>query len=103
MYDNYRFNLLWLIWFIGVNIHTLGTRSIYFRVCKHFSRKRVKPKIIVESKIYKLLANSTCGTFVETVLKRMKVKFATTWNDREDIIQKHEYDIIAGPTMYSGT
>ena len=31
----------------------------------------------------------------------MKVKFANTWNEREAIIQKHEYDMIAGTTMYS--
>ena len=30
----------------------------------------------------------------------MKVKFASTWNEREAIIQKHGYDIIAGTTMY---
>ena len=31
----------------------------------------------------------------------MKVKFANTWNEREAIIQKHGYDMIAGTTMYS--
>ena len=31
----------------------------------------------------------------------MKVKFATTWNEREAIIQKHGYDMIVGTTMYS--
>ena len=31
----------------------------------------------------------------------MKVKFATTWNECEAIIQKHGYDMIAGTTMYS--
>ena len=33
---------------------------------------------------------------METGLKRIKVKFATTWNEREAIIQKHGYDMIAG-------
>ena len=28
-------------------------------------------------------------------------KFITTWNEREAIIQKHGYDMIAGTTMYS--
>ena len=55
----------------------------------------------VEKNLYKLLANSTYGKFVETGLKRMKVKFANTWNEREAIIQKHGYDMIAGTTMYS--
>ena len=31
----------------------------------------------------------------------MQVKFPTTWNERESIIQKHGYDMIAGTTMYS--
>ena len=31
----------------------------------------------------------------------MKVKFANTWNEREAIIQRHGYDMIAGTTMYS--
>ena len=31
----------------------------------------------------------------------MKVKFANTWNERDAIIQKHGYDMIAGTTMYS--
>ena len=65
------------------------------------SEKRAKSKTTVEKIFYKLLANSTYGKFVETGLKRMKVKFATTWNEREAIIQKHGYDMIAGTTMYS--
>ena len=65
------------------------------------SEKRAKSKTTVEKNLYKLLANSTYGKFVETGLKRMKVKFANTWNEREAIIQKHGYDMIAGTTMYS--
>ena len=63
--------------------------------------KRAKSKTTVEKNLYKLLANSTYGKFVETGLKRIKVKFASTWNEREAIIQKHGYDMIAGTTMYS--
>ena len=58
-------------------------------------------KTTVEKNLSKLLANSTYGKFVETGLKRMKMKFATTWNEREAIIAKHGYDMIAGTTMYS--
>ena len=65
------------------------------------SEKRTKSKITVEKNLYKLLANSIYVKFVETGLKRMKVKFSTTWNEREAIIQKHGYDMIAGTTMYS--
>ena len=31
----------------------------------------------------------------------MKVKFATTWNEREVIIKKYGYDNVAGITIYS--
>ena len=31
----------------------------------------------------------------------MNVKFANTWNEREAIIEKHGYIMIAGTTMYS--
>ena len=55
------------------------------------SEKRAKSKTTVEKNLYKLLANSTYGKFVETGLKRMKVKFANTWNEREAIIQKIVY------------
>ena len=65
------------------------------------SEKRAKIKTNVEKNLYKLLTNFTYDKFVETGLKRMKVKFASTWNEREAIIQKHGYDMIAWTTMYS--
>ena len=65
------------------------------------SEKRVKSKTTVEKNLYKLLTNSTYGKFVETGLKRMKIKFATTWNEFEAIIAKHGYDMIVGTTIYS--
>ena len=67
-----------------------------FEYINMLSEKRAKSKTTVEKNLYKLLANSTYGKFVETGLKRMKVKFANTWNEREAIIQKHGYDMIAG-------
>ena len=72
-----------------------------FEYVNMLSEKRAKSKTTVEKNLYKLLANSTYGKFVETGLKRMKMKFATTWNEREAIIAKHGYDMIAGSTMYS--
>ena len=72
-----------------------------FEYVNMLNEKRAKPKITVEKNLYKLSANSTYVKFVETGLKRMKVKFATTWNEREAIIQKHGYDMIAGTTMHS--
>ena len=65
------------------------------------SEKRAKSQTTVEKNLYMLLANSIYVKFVETRLKRMKVKFATTWNEREAIIQKHGYDMIVETTMYS--
>ena len=53
------------------------------------SEKRAKFKTTVEKNLYKLLANSIYVKFVETGLKQMKMKFATTWNEHEAIIQKH--------------
>ena len=57
-----------------------------FEYVNVLSEKRAKSKTTVEKNLYKLLANSTYGKFVETGLKQMKVKFATTWNEREAII-----------------
>ena len=34
-------------------------------------------------------------------MKRVKLKFTTTWNEREAIIQKYGYDMIAESAMYS--
>ena len=71
-----------------------------FEYVNMLSEKRAKSKTTVEKNFYKLLENSTYGKFVETELKRVKVKFATTWNEREAIVLKHGYDMIAGTTMY---
>ena len=65
------------------------------------SEKRAMSKTTMQKNLYKLLANSTYGKFVERGLKRMKKKFATTWNERKTIIQKHRYNMIAGTTMNS--
>ena len=64
------------------------------------SEKRANSKTTVEKNLYKLLANSIYGKFVDTRLKRKKVKFVTTWNEREAIVQKYGYDMIAETTMY---
>ena len=88
--------------FVDFRKNTL--RKWFGKVCitvNILGEKRAKSKTTVEKNLYKLLANSTYDKFVETGLKRMKVKFANTWNEREAIIQKHGYDRIAGTTMYS--
>lgn len=52
--------------------------SFIFEYVNMLSEKRAKSKTTVEKNLYKFLTNSTYGKFVETGLKRMKVKFATT-------------------------
>ena len=71
-----------------------------FEYVNMLSEKRAMSKTTVEKNLYKLLANSTYGKFVETGLKRMKMKFATSIADREAIIAKHGYDMILGTIMY---
>ena len=71
-----------------------------FEYVNMLSEKRANSKTNVAKNLYKLLANSTYGKFVETGLKQMKVKFSITWNERETITLKHGYDMIAGTTMY---
>ena len=44
-----------------------------FKYVNILSEKRAKSKTTVDKNLYKLLANSTYGKFVETLLKRMKV------------------------------
>ena len=65
------------------------------------SEKRAKSKTTVEKNLYKLLANSTYGKFVETGLKQIKIKFASSIAEREAIIAKHGNEMILGTTMYS--
>ena len=65
------------------------------------NEKHEKSKTTVEKNLYKLLANSTYGKFVETGLKRMKIKFASSLAEREAINAKHGYNMIAGTTMDS--
>ena len=79
----------------------LKQASFIFEYVNMLNEKRAKSKTTVEKNLYKLLANSTYSKFVETKLKRMKVKFATTWNECEAIIKKHGHDMTAESAMYS--
>ena len=72
-----------------------------FEYVNMLSEKRAKSKTTVEKNLYKLLANSTYGKFVETGLKRMKMKFVTSWNEREAINAKYGVDMIDKITPYS--
>ena len=59
------------------NIIRFKQALFIFEYVNMLSEKRAKSKTTVEKNLYKLLANSTYGKFVETGLKQMKVKFAT--------------------------
>ena len=72
-----------------------------FEYVNMLSEKRAKSKTTVERNLYKLLANSTYGKFVETGLKQIKIKFASSIAEREAIIAKHSYEMILGSTMDS--
>ena len=72
-----------------------------FEYVNMLSEKRAKSKTTVERNLYKLLANSTYGKFVETGLKQIKIKFASSIADWEAIIAKHSYEMILGSTMDS--
>ena len=82
-----------LVEVVDIDYHLIRFKQapFLFEYVNMLSEKRAKSKTTVEKNLYKLLANSTYGKFVETGLKRMKVKFANTWNEREAIIQKIVY------------
>ena len=60
-------------------MYTLFKQSPFiFEYDNMLSEKRANSKTTVKKNLYKLLANSAYGKFVETRLNRRKVKFATT-------------------------
>ena len=76
--------------------HSIQAGTIHIRICEHVEWETSQVQDHCGEEPLQVI-----GKIVETGLKRMKVKFATTWNERETIIQKHGYDMIAGTTMYS--
>ena len=64
------------------------------------SEMRAKSKTGVLKNLFKLLANSIYGKFVETGLKRMKVKFATTKEEQNSIIAKYSIDLLDEVHLY---
>ena len=63
--------------------------------------KIVSSDTAVEKTLYRILADSINSVFLRAELNRMKVKFASSIIEREAIVQKHGYDIIASSTMYA--
>lgn len=60
-----------------------------FEYVNQLSDMRAKASSSVLKNLFKLLANSIYGKFVETGLNRMKVKFASTKKEQDAIMQKY--------------
>ena len=70
MYDIDRFNLLWLISFIGFNVYTLQASSIYIRICEHveWETSQIQDRCEEETiqAVGKLDLWQICGDWIET-------------------------------------
>ena len=81
--------------------HSIQTSTVYIRICEHTERETSKVQDYCGEEpvqaIGKLYLWQIRGDRIET----NESEVSTTWNEREAIIQKHEYDMIAGTTMYS--
>lgn len=70
-----------------------------FEYVNHLSEMRAKATSSVLKNLFKLLANSIYGKFVETGLDRMTVKFASTLKERNNIMMKYS-ELIDGMDLY---
>ena len=61
--------------------HSIQTNSVHLRICEHVERKTSQIQDHCGEE-----AAQVIGKFAETGLKRMKVKLATSQNEREAII-----------------
>lgn len=71
-----------------------------FEYINGLSRERANTSSAVLKNLYKLLANSIYGKFVESGLKRIKVKVATTYEQQQQIISKHSYQLIQQAELF---
>lgn len=72
-----------------------------FDYINYLSTERAKTKSAVLKNLFKLLANSLYGKFVETELKRIKVKPVTTYDEQQKLISKCGYQMIERAELYS--
>lgn len=72
-----------------------------FDYINYLSTERAKTKSAVLKNLFKLLANSLYGKFVETELKRIKVKPVTTYEEQQKLISKYGYQMIERAELYS--
>ena len=64
------------------------------------SEQRAKSKSSVLKNLYKLLANSIYGKFVETGLKRVNIKVANTQTEQNSIMNKYTMEMIENAHLY---
>lgn len=82
------------------NIIKFKQAPFIFEYVNQLSELRAKSKTSVLKNLFKLLANSIYGKFVETGLKRMKVKIAMNKKEQNAIISKYTTDLIDGMELY---
>lgn len=83
------------------NIIKFRQAPFIFEYVNQLGEMRAKAKTSVLKNLFKLLANSIYGKFVESGLKRMKVKIATNKKEQDTIISKYTIDLIEDNRVYS--
>ena len=83
------------------NIIKFKQAPFIFEYVNQLGEMRAKAKTSVLKNLFKLLANSIYGKFVESGLKRMKVKIATNKKEQDAIISKYTIDLIEDNRVYS--
>lgn len=83
------------------NIIKFRQAPFIFEYVNHLSKMRAQAATSVLKNLFKLLANSIYGKFVESGLKRMKVKIATNKKEQDAIISKYMIDMIEDNRVYS--
>ena len=82
------------------NVIKFKQAPFIFEYVNKLSTMHAQSKTAVLKNLFKLLANSIYGKFVETGLKRMKVKIATNKKEQDAIITKYSTDLIDDMQLY---
>lgn len=83
------------------NIIKFKQAPFIFEYVNQLGEMRAKATTSVLKNLFKLLANSIYGKFVESGLKRMKVKIATNKKEQDAILSKYMIDMIEDNRVYS--
>ena len=81
------------------NIYKFKQAPFIFEYVNQLSEMRAQATSAVLKNLFKLLANSIYGKFVESGLDRMSVKFASTLEERNKIMMKYN-ELIDGVELY---